>query len=225
MRKLLALLFVFYASAAIASFPDQAQWEFEVLLDGKKIGYHNFAVSEEEGNQVVSSEAKFDVKLLFVNVFSYRHQLEETWRDNCLDSISAETVSNGDDFMVNGELVDGAFQLTPADSTEKLPPCVKTFAYWNPDFLTAEKLLNSQTGEYEAVSIVREGREELLLDGEELQAVRYSIEGAAAPITLWYSAADYRWLALESVVRGGRILRYEPVNLPEPLPVSLAVAE
>ena len=61
------------------------------------------------------------------------------------------------------------------------------------------------------------------MNGQNIQAIRYSVSSAAAPITLWYAAVDNRWLALESVIKGGRILRYKPVKLPDTLSASSAV--
>lgn len=212
MQKLIALLSILYAGSVSANLPDEDQWQFEVSLDGKKIGYHDFVLSTEGDNQLVQMEAKFNVKLLFVNVFSYFHENEEMWQGDCLASINAETVANGDDYVVRGKAMAEEFQLQSAASEDELPSCIMTFAYWNPEFLKAEKLLNSQTGAYEDVDIRREGEEELLVNGQEVPAIKYSVEGPAAPITLWYAAADHRWLALESVVRGGRVLRYSPTN-------------
>ena len=89
-----------------------------------------------------------------------------------------------------------------------------TFAYWNPAFLTENKLLNSQTGEYEDVTITRVGEESIQVNDETLAAVKYLIDLKAGPITLWYGARDFRWLALESVAAGGRTLRYDPLMIP-----------
>lgn len=225
MNRFLAIPLLLYALGAAANAPDHDRWQFEVLLDDRKIGYHDFIVSEDSGEVTVSMEAKFNVKLLFVNVFNYSHRNEETWRDNCLASIDAETVANGRDFVVRGQAAAEEFQLHTASAATDLPPCVMTFAYWNPSFLKAEKLLNSQTGDYEEVSIIEAGAEELLVDGKQIPAIRYSVSGAAAPITLWYAAADHRWLALESVVRGGRTLRYKPLSLPEAFAANSAAGE
>jgi len=221
---LIGLLFILCVSAGNANSIDQARWRFEVLLDDKKIGYHDFIVSSDDGVQKVQSEAKFNVKLLFVNVFSYRHRNEETWQGNCLSSIDAETESNGKDFSVGGGSTDTGFQLKTEPLENQLPPCIMTFAYWNPDFLMAEQLLNSQTGEYEKVAIGREGEEVLTIDGQDISATKYSVSVAAGPITLWYAAEDQRWLALESVVTGGRILRYQPLSLPEARMPTYAIA-
>ena len=225
MNRLIAILFLFCVNAAVAGLSDQERWQFEVLLDEKKIGYHDFLVSEKDGKQTVSSEARFNVKLFFVNIYSYRHQTEEVWRDNCLSAIEAETAANGKDFLVRGKADAGEFKILTESNENELPPCIMTFAYWNPKFLKADSLLNSQTGDYENVSIDREGEEVLQVNGLDIRAIRYSVNGAAAPITLWYAAADHRWLALESMVNGGRVLRYKPVSLPESMPGFLAAGE
>ena len=60
------------------------------------------------------------------------------------------------------------------------------------------------------------------MNGQNIQAIRHSVSGAGAPITLWYAAVDNRWLALEFVVKGRRILRYKPVRLPDTLSASNA---
>ena len=214
MKRLPVIAFLFYAIGTSANSTNLDLWQFEVLLDNKKIGYHDFIVNKDVDRQTVTMEAKFDVRLLFVNVFDYKHQNEEVWRGNCLASIDAKTVSNGRDFIVRGQIAEDGFQLQAPSAEAGLPPCVMTFAYWNPNFLKAERLLNSQSGDYEEVSIAEEGLEGFLVDGQEIQAIKYSVTGAAAPITLWYASDDHRWLALESVVKGGRILRYNPLRLP-----------
>ena len=129
-----------------------------------------------------------------------------------------QTDANGKPFLVEGNLVAGQakanyFQVNTAGTETELPPCVMTFAYWNPIFLDEEKLLNSQTGIYEDVTITRIGEVSLQLDGEAVAAVKYLIDLKAGPITLWYSANNFRWLALESVAAGGCILRYEPLTI------------
>ena len=211
--------FVFLlTTSAIASPSQQTQWQFKVLLDNREIGTHHFSLSESNGRQTIQTEARFDVKVLFVNLYRYRHQSTEVWQGNCLRSIDSETDANGKPFLVKGDLVSGQsndnyFQVNTVDTEKELPSCIMTFAYWNSDFLSEDKLLNSQTGIYEEVMITRLGEESLQLNGVAVAAVKYLIDLKAGPITLWYSANDFHWLALESVAAGGRILRYEPLTI------------
>ena len=220
-RSVCLMLALLLTTPALANLSDPLNWRFKVLLDDREIGFHEFVVSEEDGLQIVESEASFDVKVLFVNVFRYRHQNLERWAGNCLQSIDAATAANGDDFLVRGAVQAGSFKLESDAPDPTLPSCVMSFAYWDPDFLDETQLLNSQTGEYEAVTISRQGEENILVAGEAVPAIRYQVALDKGPITLWYAADDFRWLALESVARGGRLLRYEPEIIPEALPSSV----
>jgi hypothetical protein len=69
-------------------------------------------------------------------------------------------------------------------------------------------LLNSQTGEYEAVNLTRHGLESLQVGGNPVAAQHYSLRTAHFGIDLWYSSQG-EWLALESQLENGRTLRYE----------------
>ncbi len=190
-------------------------WEFNVLLDDKEIGYHTFSVIQDGALQRFETEAKFDVKFLFITAFRYRHQNVESWSDGCLASIDATTNSNGKELAVTGRSADGRFELLDNAETADLPECVQTFAYWNPDILQARQLLNSQTGEYENVEVTLEGDDVVTVGDEPIAAERYRLSAKAGDITLWYASADRRWLALEAPAKGGRTIRYEPKTVPD----------
>lgn len=192
------------------------QWQFDVALDGKPIGSHTFELHQDGPKQVVTTEASFDVKFLFITAFRYRHQNTEIWNDGCLLSIDASTDSNGKQLEVRGEITDGRFDLQSAEGSTTLPRCVQTFAYWNPDVLESEKLLNSQTGIYEDVTVTLEGREQVSVAGEPVDALRYRLFADAGEITLWYSSEDKTWLGLEAPAKGGRKIRYQAIVVPDP---------
>jgi hypothetical protein len=191
------------------------QWQFDVALDGKPIGFHTFELQQDGSKQVLTTEASFDVKFLFINAFRYRHQNTETWSDGCLSSIDASTDSNGQQFDVRGEIGNGSFDVIGAEGSMTLPRCVQTFAYWNPAILESQKLLNSQTGEYEDVTVTPDGREQLLVAGEPVDTLRYRLSAKAGDITLWYSSTDNTWVGLEAPAKGGRKLRYQAIVVPD----------
>ena len=83
-----------------------------------------------------------------------------------------------------------------------------TFAYWNPGFLEQPRLLNPQTGEYLDVDVTELGKDVVKIGGREIPARSVKLTAHKMDITLWYSS-DEQWLALESVAKGGRIIRYE----------------
>ena len=197
--------------AALLAAPAQAasrRWDFSVLLDGSKIGYHRFELVEDGRQRTLTSEARFDVRFLFINAFSYRHENTELWSDGCLESIDARTQTNGKNLTIRGTRFDDRFVVNDGSAENTLRDCVMTFAYWNPEFLHQPRLLNPQSGEYLDVEVERIGDQPIVVRGEEVAASVYRVKAKQMQLTLWYSPED-EWLALESVARGGRIIRYE----------------
>jgi len=194
-----------HSALAVAAAPAR-EWRFKVFLEDSPIGEQTFRVTEEGPRSIVRIEASLDVKILFFTAYSYRHENEEVWEDGCLTSIRTKTDDNGEPFRVSGSRSGEAFLVETADGTESLPGCVHSFAYWNLDRLRNPRLLNSQTGKYEPVSVREIGQETLRYRGSDVRARRYALESAEFRIDLWYSEEN-EWLALESL-RGGRTLRY-----------------
>lgn len=207
---LLGLGFASVASPATADEPNSRTLLFDVYLDGKKIGFHRFEIENPGDRPSVLSEASFDVKFLFVTAFRYRHNTTERWAEGCLEMIEASTDSNGKQMTVNGSRTQGGFVIDNGDQQTALPDCVMTFAYWNPVFLNQPRLLNPQTGEYVDVDVEELGTDIVEIAGRAIVARTVRVTAPKVDIRLWYSE-DAEWLALESVAKGGRIIRYELV--------------
>ena len=213
--KYLGLLVMGLLTAALTS-PVPAQetagevgyWDFDVYLNDKKVGKHEFKVSEIGAMKQVQSEADFDYKILFFSAYQYQHSAAERWAGNCLAEFDASTNANGKRMQVSGQQSGTGFLIERNGSPDELPECVMTFAYWNQDFLGETQLLNPQTGEYMDVLVEEVGDEMLDVRGQAVAATRFKLTANDVDVTLWYSP-DNEWLALESVAKGGHIIRYE----------------
>ena len=194
-------------AAAAGGEPGQA-WRFRVFLDDREIGYHNFHLAGAGDRMLLRSEADFEYRLMFLTVYDYRHENTETWSGDCLYSVESRTDANGEPYSVDGRRTDDAFRVQASAGEASLPECVMSFAYWNPAFLRQKRLLNTQNGEYLEVEVSAPVPETRVVRGELRPALRYRLEAGELRLDLWYST-DNEWLALESEVRGGRILRYE----------------
>ncbi|MEM8683547.1 MAG: DUF6134 family protein [Pseudomonadota bacterium] len=212
--KRLVLLVLLAAGSAQATETVDA-FEFDVFLDKKPIGYHSFELSREGDRTMLSTEAKFDIKVLFVTAFRYFHQNKEVWSGDCLVEIEAQTDSNGKVSSIAGQQADAGFELAVGDNRETLDGCVKSFAYWNPSILEADSLLNAQTGEYEPVESRFDGEETLAIGGQKIETRRYRLTSRRGEILLWYAADGGQWLALDAPARGERRIRYEARDVPD----------
>ncbi len=202
-QVLVAFLFLGMASQAVAD-----EWNFDVFLDGKKVGTHLFEVVDANDQRHVQSTANFEVKILFFSAYKYEHTNTERWADNCLLTFDANTKVNGKPTAVSGATGEDGFLVEKISGQELLPDCVMSFAYWNPAFLLEERLLNPQTGEFLDVEVELMGTENLEVRGEQVAAERYKITAQGIDLLVWYSSNN-EWLGLESIAEKGRIIRYE----------------
>jgi hypothetical protein len=205
--QLLVGLALSVAQTPAESAPREDAWNFKVYLDETPIGFHRFTLSETEAGRKLRSEARFDVKFLIIKAYSYAHEAFETWRGDCLTELRARTDDNGETSKVSGQLQGGRFRLTRGPDASDLPACVMSFAYWHPLMLKQQWLLNPQTGEYTQVRIRDQGPEAIPVRGQPMTAQRYRLDAGKFQIDLWY-ADGARWVGLDSLLDGGRKLRY-----------------
>ena len=201
------LAFLLALAAAPPAFAGTGTWNFRVLLDGREIGRHSYQLQPDDGGMELRSEARFDVRLLFVSVYRYQHDAVERWQDGCLRGLESQTVTNGERIAVSARDVGGGLSVERPGATDTHAGCIFSFAYWDPRILEATALLNSQTGELVPVRVERLGTESMAVQGRDLPTTRHRIIGTGLQIDLWY--ADGRWVALEALTEGGRRLRYE----------------
>lgn len=202
MRWLLAPALLWTGLALAQGEPATAEageWNFAVTLDGRPIGMHRFTVSGTGpgsgtgAERTVDSRAQFDVRLLGFTVYRYRHHARERWRGDCLRELRASTDDDGKPIQVD-QRFDG--------------DCLMGFAYWNPRLLTQQRLVDPQTGRTEAVRLERLPDASVDVQGQPVAAKGWRLLTDKQRITLWYAAASGRWIALDAVAAGGRMLSY-----------------
>lgn len=181
-------------------------WRFQVLLDDKPIGQHNFTVTHNNGQTQISNSARFAVKFLGFTAYTYQHNNTEIWQNNCLSSMQANTNDNGEQLVVKAQRNGNILSVNTGKTDKTHTGCQRSFAYWNLTHMKSPQLLNSQTGELVATRLQAMGTETITASGQSVPAQRYRLTGKDIQIDLWYSAQN-RWLGLESL-KDGRRIRY-----------------
>lgn len=186
------------------------EWAFDVFLDKSKIGKHTFTLDQ---NRVLTSRAKFNVKVLFIEAYHYDHTAKEQWKDDCLTGLEANTTENKVVSNIKGTKKDGGFEVTDGKTTQTLPACTMTFAYWNPKILTQSKLLNPQNAEYLDTKFDKLGQETITVKGQPVEATHYKLKGSLngknkLNIELWYNLKN-EWVALKSITPEGYTINYK----------------
>ena len=200
-----------FLSAAIIAMPVMAEeWAFDVFLDKSKIGKHTFILDQ---NKQLTSRAKFNVKVLFIEAYSYNHTAKEQWKEDCLVGLQANTTENKVVTNVKGTVKDAGFEVTNGKTTQTLPACSMTFAYWNPKILTQSKLLNPQNAEYLDTQFENLGQETITVKGKPVETKHYKLKGNLngqnkLNIELWYNLKN-EWVALKSITPEGYTINYK----------------
>ncbi len=205
---LLACLGVVLWLAPPALAGTQKIYDFKVLLDDEEIGTQRFMVSAEGDRTRVQVDASFDVKFWLFTAYSYRHSNVEVWEGQCLHEMRAQTNDNGDEFFVRGRYQDGRLRLKTHEGRRTVEGCVKTYAYWNPDWFRDSRLLNSQTGELQRVEISTVGKETITVRGTPVRTEHQRIKSEKFTIDLWYTE-NREWVALQSTTSDGGKLFYQ----------------
>lgn len=208
MNRIRILLTTLLLLPGLALAKSERNWDFRVFLDDREVGRHSFRVLDTGTERRVESDARFTVRILFIDAYSYAHTSRERWTGNCLATIESRTDDNGDRFRVLGNRTGSGFTLATNHSAHDMQGCVMTFAYWNPAMLRQTRLLNVQTGELHDVRVERLEEERITVRGQPVAAWRYALHAEKFRIDVWYDS-DYNWVRLESRTDSGRLLRYQ----------------
>ncbi|MDQ8020811.1 MAG: DUF6134 family protein [Moraxellaceae bacterium] len=191
-----------------------SQWDFAVTLDGKPIGRHRFVLSasdEQSGDWQLDSRAEYDVRILGIVVYRYRHEARERWREGCLAALSSRTDDDGDLSVVESRRDGSTLRVsTTRDKARQdavVPGCAFSYAYWNPGLRSQSRLLNPQTGKLDAVSIAPARSTTLLVAGQQVVATGWQLQGPEGPLEVWYDSRG-RWIGLDALVSGKHALSY-----------------
>jgi D-arabinose 1-dehydrogenase-like Zn-dependent alcohol dehydrogenase len=146
-RAVLTVAVAVLALSAAARGETRRVWMFDVYLGDDPIGSQRFELHDAGDRREMRTQASFDVQLWFLPDYRYRHRNEESWRGGCLDRIESTTEDGGTQHALRGRSDGSSFALTiDARREVRLPGCIMTFAYWDPEMLRQKRLLNNQTG-------------------------------------------------------------------------------
>ena len=204
LKRYLPILFLLCSSLASAE-----EWNFDVFLDKSKIGKHTFTLNDN----TLTSRAKFNVKVLFINAYQYDHTSKEQWDNGCLTEIDVNTTEDKVNTKVKGKKIASGFEISDGKKNKTLPARTMTFAYWNPKIFTQTKLLNPQNAEYLDTVFENLGNDNILVKGKATDTTHYKLTGALngknkLKIELWYNQKN-EWVALKSTTPEGYIITYK----------------
>ncbi len=188
--------------------------EFEILRGGKPFGTHKIQFSQGKNDTLV---AKIDINMNYslgpVTLFTYSHSNKEVWKGNRLVSVNSTTNDDGDKFLVEATWDRERLEVRTKDKLYDAQASVLSTSYWNKKMLDSKKLLNTQYGTIEDISVRSDGMGTMMVAGEKRNVRKYLVN-ASVPVTVYYDAKTNEWVGLEFTARGSPVTyrRLNPVG-------------
>ena len=193
------IMLLLITASSVGADEKRLELKFDVFLNGKLMGWHFYKVSESNGFTDVQSKTKLDGRIFVFKQVDYAHQSNERWSNGCLQKLESDTISGKRKTSIEGWLTEDGFLIKQNGSSRLLPACTRTFAYWEPELLKAEFLLNPDSGEHLKVTYDKKAVE----DG-----ITLTLTTPREPIYLKYDNKG-NWLELESRVKSIVPIRYQ----------------
>ena len=166
---------------------------FTVLRDGSPIGRHEVTFERRGADLIATSAFDAKVSVLSIPVYRFEYRAVDRWRDGCLQETRAETNDNGERTSVEARRVGDVMKVTGSGGTYATAPVFPT-NHWHPGVIGATRVLNTITGEVNAVTMTAKGQDTVLVNGEPRPARHYQYAGELRN-DVWYDAQG-RWVKM-----------------------------
>ncbi|MSP81407.1 MAG: hypothetical protein EXQ94_00365 [Alphaproteobacteria bacterium] len=176
--------------SAQAGLPTSAA--FSIIRDGNRIGSGSVTFEHLGVDLKVRMSMDAKVEFGFIELFRYRHEAEETWREGRLIGVEAYTDDNGEERWVTGRAKGDVLQIEGPKGRIEAPGTILPNSYWHPDTVLQSQLLDVSKGRLRSITVARLELESLLVGGYSIAATRYEISGDLK-VRLWYDA-EGAWL-------------------------------
>lgn len=186
------------ANSQYAAALDATEWReirvFDVLRDGKQIGTHQLTISRDGDTTEVLVDVLLEVGFGPIVLYRYEQTNKEIWRDGDFVSFRSETNNDGDDWRVDAVAREGGIAVSVNGKSSEIISAMVATTYWNKATVEQSVLVGTQEGNPLAVEITKVGVQQIVAEGQKIDATLYQMRGELE-LDLWYDSSD-RWVKL-----------------------------
>jgi len=173
--------------------------DFSILRDGNRVGSHSLRFERAGNDLVVHARSDIAVKVFGFTVYSFAYRSRGVWRDGELQSLDATQTENGKEQAVVARRENGVMRVTGPGGERNGPAGVFPTNHWHPGVLDADVVLNTLTGNLDAIAVRR-------LEGDDATPHRFEYSGGFEA-EVWYDRY-WRWTRLRFAARDGSAIDY-----------------
>jgi hypothetical protein len=187
---LLALLAAAWAApAAAAPGLPSGRVEYAIFRDGERIGTEVNEFTRVGARTLVRTHTEIAVEVLFVVVYRFTLDVEESWVGDQLVALHARADDDGERAAVDLQRADGASPrpvlVNFNGRTSAMPDGVMPTSMWHPASVHGTDFVDVLDGRHHVVAVTPRGTEMLEIGGRAVKAERYAMRGGIAR-DLWY---------------------------------------
>lgn len=208
MKQIILTLFITFISLpAYAAIPESNQINFEILRNGKPFGTHSLNFSRQDNQLIVDINIEMNYYLGPIRVFKYRHTNQEIWDSGAkkLVSFQAQTDDDGKDLYVNAFFEGGKTIVEGSDGSYEAKGNILGTTYWHQDMLKQSRLINTQYGTLDEITITDLGEEDFEVQDKIMTARHYRMNDGTREVDFWYDVETGQWVGLKFEIRGSNL--------------------
>lgn len=198
-----------------SNFPQNTEFEYDVLRKGKKIGSHRIQFARSDLGLSVTAKTKMKVKLLFVTVYKYEYVSEEVWCGDSLLGVQSRVNDNGSRSETLLRRDGSTYVVQKGDQTYTVGSDFFPTNHWNKNVIGARRLFNTITGELDTVSYSVAGSKTMDTKLGTKTVTQYSV-GGDLPLQSFYDRSG-NWSGMAFEHKDGSTIEFRCIKcgLPE----------
>jgi hypothetical protein len=184
---------------------------YVIYVDDKQAGWSRLTMVDKPGDTThVTGEAEVNVKLLFLNAFSYKVRSEETWEKGELKELKSDATEDGKNTQVEVKRAGEQLQLrVNGAAVGTVRSDSWTSSYWKlADGRFHNKqvpLLDADTGKFFMAKLDFVGTEAIKIGNVAEDCYHFRVTGLPVPIDLWFDR-HHRMVRQDFTEKGHRTI-------------------
>ena len=198
------LLFYNYSSAHVTHYKNLNYLEYELFRNDQLIGYHKYNFDREGELLTIRSTVEFNINKLGVNLYKYKAESEEVYKNDNFLKFSSKTLQNKkekfvdinydkekDELLINGSSYQG---VAPKDYI--------VGTWWNHEIINANAQISAISGRIIKQKVTFLGKEKVKLNGKTYDSLHFNFSSSDESLPekkklntdIWYDEKNLMWV-------------------------------
>ena len=198
------LLFYNYSSAHVTHYKNLNYLEYELFRNDQLIGYHKYNFDRDGKLLTIRSTVEFNINKLGVNLYKYKAESEEVYKNDNFLKFSSKTLQNKkekfvdinydkekDELLINGSSYQG---VAPKDYI--------VGTWWNHEIIKANSQISAVSGRIIAQTVTFLGKKEIKIGDKTFNTLHFNFKSSDKTLPdskkldtdIWYDENTYLWV-------------------------------